>query len=651
MILSLLLSVGAHAVVPDSTAAVAAAADAAAADAAAVSTPPRRYDIRDFFQNPRRSGFRLSDHGKMIGFMEPAQIDGHPARQNIFVQELKGSEPVGQARRITAESQRDIAEYFWKGDDTVIYAKDVNGDENYHVIAVNVSTGEATDLTPLEGVRAGVQDDLPDDPDHVLVVHNGRNPEVFDVYKVNVRTGRSTLAAQNPGDVLGWSTDHEGRVRLATALSGVDSELRYRDKETEPFRSLIRTDFRTEVSPLFFHADNQRFYALSNRGRDTQALVLIDPSTPDQEERVFELPRHDLMGAGFSRLRKVLTSADYHTDKPGHHFFDPLSEKIHEAIARQLPGYEVAWQDITRDERKFIVASYSDRTPGARYLYDADSNTLHKLADINTALPEADMAPMQPIQFTARDGMTIHGYLTLPLGRPARNLPVVVNPHGGPWARDYWGFNPEAQFLANRGYAVLQINFRSSTGYGRRFWEAGFGQWGLAMQDDITDGVQWLIDQKIADPKRIGIYGASYGGYATLAGIVKTPDLYAAAVDYVGVSNLLTFMNTIPPYWKPFLVKMQAMVGDPVKDKARLEANSPALHADRIVTPLFIAQGAHDPRVNKAESDQMVAALKARGVEVEYMVKDNEGHGFHNDENKFEFYEHMERFLAQHLKP
>jgi len=646
MILSLLLSVGAHAVVPDST-----AADAAAADAAAVSTPPRRYDIRDFFQNPRRSGFRLSDHGKMIGFMEPAQIDGHPARQNIFVQELKGSEPVGQARRITAESQRDIAEYFWKGDDTVIYAKDVNGDENYHVIAVNVSTGEATDLTPLEGVRAGVQDDLPDDPDHVLVVHNGRNPEVFDVYKVNVRTGRSTLAAQNPGDVLGWSTDHEGRVRLATALSGVDSELRYRDKETEPFRSLIRTDFRTEVSPLFFHADNQRFYALSNRGRDTQALVLIDPSTPDQEERVFELPRHDLMGAGFSRLRKVLTSADYHTDKPGHHFFDPLSEKIHEAIARQLPGYEVAWQDITRNERKFIVASYSDRTPGARYLYDADSNTLHKLADINTALPEADMAPMQPIQFTARDGMTIHGYLTLPLGRPARNLPVVVNPHGGPWARDYWGFNPEAQFLANRGYAVLQINFRSSTGYGRRFWEAGFGQWGLAMQDDITDGVQWLIDQKIADPKRIGIYGASYGGYATLAGIVKTPDLYAAAVDYVGVSNLLTFMNTIPPYWKPFLVKMQAMVGDPVKDKARLEANSPALHADRIVTPLFIAQGAHDPRVNKAESDQIVAALKARGVEVEYMVKDNEGHGFHNDENKFEFYEHMERFLAQHLKP
>lgn len=634
MLLSLLLSLGAHALVPENVASV---------------TPPL-YDIRDFFQNPKRSGFRISDQGRMIGFMEPVKIDGHPARQNIFVQELEGSEPVGEPRRVTAEHQRDIAEYFWKGDETVIYAKDVNGDENYHVLAVNVNTGKITDLTPLKGVRAGVQDDLPDDPDHILVSHNGRNPEVFDVYKVNVLTGESSLAAENPGDVLGWSTDHQGRVRLAMAISGVDSELRYRDSESEPFRSILQTDFRTEVSPLFFHADNQRFYALSNRGRDTLALVLIDPARPDVEENIYELPDYDLMGAGYSRLRQVLTSVDYYTDKPGQHFFDEQSEKIHAAIARQLPGYEISVQSMTRDEKKMIVASYSDRNPGSRYLYDVDSNSLHKLAVINSALPESDMAVMRPIEFTARDGMKIHGYLSLPLGVPSRDLPVVINPHGGPWTRDYWGFNPEVQFLANRGYAVLQINFRSSTGYGRKFWEAGFKQWGLSMQDDISDGVQWLIDQKIADPKRIAIYGASYGGYATLAGIVKTPDLYAAAVDYVGVSNLLTFMNTIPPYWKPMLVKMHAMVGDPVKDKELLEANSPVLHADRIRTPLFIAQGAHDPRVNKAESDQMVEALKARGVDVEYMVKDNEGHGFHNDENKFEFYERMERFLARHLQ-
>ena len=246
---------------------------------------------------------------------------------------------------------------------------------------------------------------------------------------------------------------------------------------------------------------------------------------------------------------------------------------------------------------------------------------------------------MKPITFTARDGLSIQGYLSLPVSGETSALPLIVNPHGGPWARDSWGFNPEVQFLTNRGYAVLQINFRGSVGFGREFWEASFGQWGGSMQDDITDGVQWAIDEGIADPKRIAIYGGSYGGYATLAGICKTPDLYAAAVDYVGVSNLLTFMNTIPPYWKPLLEKMYAMVGHPEKDKQRLIDTSPALQAHKIRTPLFVAQGAHDPRVNIAESDQMVEALRQRGVEVDYMVKDNEGHGFHNDENKFEFYE------------
>lgn len=308
-------------------------------------------------------------------------------------------------------------------------------------------------------------------------------------------------------------------------------------------------------------------------------------------------------------------------------------------------------QSGTRDETKYIVAAYNDRTPGSRYIYDANNDTLDKLADINPALPEEDMATVQPVTYQSRDGLTIHGYLTLPVGRDPKRLPCIVNPHGGPWLRDSWGFNAEAQFLANRGYCVLQMNFRGSTGYGRRFWEASFGQWGLRMQDDITDGVHWLIDQGIADPARIAIYGGSYGGYATLAGIVSTPDLYAAAVDYVGVANLLTFMNTIPPYWKPMLTKMHSMVGNPEVDRERLEATSPALNADRIKTPLFIAQGAHDPRVNKDESDQMVAALRSRGVDVEYMVKDNEGHGFHNDENKFEFYEAMEAFLRQHLNP
>lgn len=459
-----------------------------------------------------------------------------------------------------------------------------------------------------------------------------------------------TLVAENPGNIVGWQTDHAGRVRMGIASDGLHTTLLYRDDENQAFRPIITTDFRTTVSPEFFTFDNRRFYALSNRGRDCLALVTIDPGAPDQEHVIFSVNHVDLDGAEYSRLRRVLTMAGYQTDKPQRHFFDDLSAQRFKNVSEKLPGYEVILQSSTRNENKYIVAAYSDKTPGSRYIYDANNNTLDKLADINPDLAERDMAPVQPIQYQSRDGLTIHGYLTLPPGRAGSNLPCVVNPHGGPWARDGWGFNPEVQFLANRGLAVLQMNFRGSTGYGRRFWEASFGQWGLSMQDDITDAVHWLTNQGIADPKRIAIYGGSYGGYATLAGAAYTPDLYAAAVDYVGVSNLLTFMNTIPPYWKPMLEKMHSMVGHPEGDRERLVATSPALNAEKIKIPLLIAQGAHDPRVNKDESDQMVAALQARGVAVEYIVKEDEGHGFHNDENKFEFYERMEKFLTQHLK-
>ena len=358
----------------------------------------------------------------------------------------------------------------------------------------------------------------------------------------------------------------------------------------------------------------------------------------------------DVWALGWSRARNVPTQVDYQVDKTERHFLDPEAKRIYEALMARLPGYEVNVQSATKDEQTLIVAASSDRTPGSRYLYDVKANSLKKLADINSAIAEADMAEMKPIQYASRDGLTIRGYLTLPKGVAANNLPVIINPHGGPWARDGWGYKPEIQFLANRGYAVLQMNFRGSTGFGRKFWEASFKQWGLTMQDDITDGVNWLVKEGIADPKRVAIYGASYGGYATLSGITRTPDLYAAAVSYVGVSNMFTFMKSIPPYWKPFLEMMGEMVGNEEKDKAQLTATSPALNADKIKTPLFVAQGAKDPRVVKAESDQMVEALKKRGIDVDYMVKDNEGHGFSNQENQFEFYEAMEKFLAKHLK-
>ena len=626
------------------------AASLIGASASATPVPPQ-FPLKDFFRNPDKGFFRLADDGKTLAFMQPASVDGQPARLNIFVQPLDGSTLKGEPRRITGETARDISNFYWKGSRTVLFEKDFGGDENYHVVAVDTITGKLTDLTPHQGVRASVIDDLEDDPDHVLISHNQRNPEAFDVYRVNVRTGESTRVAENPGNVVDWQTDHAGRVRAALTSDGLNTTLLYRDTEKEDFRPLITTDFKTSVSPVFFSFDNKQLYALSNRGRDTLALVTIDPAKPEDEKEIFDAKTVDLAGASYSRLRKVLTAAIYETDKTQHKFFDAETESLYKRVQKHLPSYEVAFQGYTRDEKTFIVAAYNDRTPGARYIYDSTADRLTKLADINPALPEQQMAPMKPIQYTARDGTVIHGYLTVPVGRAPKNLACVVNPHGGPWARDSWGYNSEVQFLANRGFCVLQMNFRGSTGYGRTFWEASFGQWGLSMQDDITDGVRWLIDQGIADPKRIGIYGASYGGYATLAGVTFTPELYAAAVDYVGVSNLFTFLNTIPPYWKPLLAKMHEMVGHPERDKARLSATSPVLHVDKIETPLFIAQGARDPRVNKDESDQVVRALKERGVEVQYMVKDNEGHGFANDENKFEFYEAMEKFLVKHLKP
>jgi dipeptidyl aminopeptidase/acylaminoacyl peptidase len=291
----------------------------------------------------------------------------------------------------------------------------------------------------------------------------------------------------------------------------------------------------------------------------------------------------------------------------------------------------------------------SDRSLGTSYFYDITNDELTKIIERAPWINEDDMSEMKPISYKSKDGIVIHGYLTLPKGLDAKNLPVVINPHGGPWARDFWGFNPEVQFLANRGYAVLQMNFRGSTGYGRKFWESSFKQWGRTMQQDISDGVNWLVSEGIADPKRVAIYGASYGGYATLAGLTFTPELYACGVDYVGVSNMFTFMGTIPPYWKPYLEMFHEMVGNPHSDSISLREVSPVFYVDKIRAPLFIAQGANDPRVNKAESDQVVEALKKRGVQVEYMVKDNEGHGFANEENQFDFYGSMEHFLAKHI--
>ncbi|MBK8792123.1 MAG: S9 family peptidase [Holophaga sp.] len=611
-------------------------------------TTSKRYEIKDFFGNPERSGYQISPDAKTISFMAPFE-----RRKNIHIVGLPadGSAPdFAKAKRLTGETTRDIAGYFWKGDGHILYVKDFGGDENFHVVSVDVKTGEVKDLTPIPKIQAGIVDDLRDDPQHILVQYNQRNPQVFDVYKINVATGVSTLVAENPGNITGWVTDHKGAVRVATTTDGVNSSLLYRATEKDAFKTVLTTDFRTTVGPMFFTFDNQNLYAMSNRDRDKTALVILDPTTGKESKPLFENAEVDLSGAEYSRKRKVLTTVSFETWKNQRHYFDKATHALHTKLEKHLPGFDVAIQNSNLAEDTFIVAAYSDRTPGARYVYHAKTDKLAKLGEINAHVQADDMATMKPVSYTSRDGLKINGYLTLPKGKVAKNLPVIVNPHGGPWARDSWGFNPEIQFLANRGFAVFQMNFRGSTGYGRAFWEKSFKQWGKTMQDDITDGVQWLIKEGIADPKRVGIYGGSYGGYATLAGVTYTPDLYAAAVDYVGVANLFTFMKTIPPYWAPFLKMMYEMVGDPEKDKDLLTSSSPVFHVDKIKTPLFVAQGANDPRVNKNESDQMVEALKKRGIEVQYMVKDNEGHGFHNEENRYDFYGAMEGFFTKHLQ-
>ena len=604
---------------------------------------PPKIPLRDFFRNPASRGYDLSPDGETLSFLQPWE-----SRMNIFIRPTAG----GDAKRVTSERDRDIRNYAWKGNKFLVYAMDDKGDENFHLKRVDLKSGEVKDLTPFPKVRSDIIDDLQDVSEtDMLITLNKRNPEIFDAYRINVETGEMKMVAENPGKVSNWITDHAGVIRAATETDGVNASLLTRPDEKTPFKKVLTTDFREQLNPQFYTFDNKNLYAVSNIGRDKAAVVTIDPTNGKELEQIYQNPEVDVDALAYSKKRKVITFATFTTWKPERKFFDPQTEAMYKTLAEKLPGSEVEVVANDKAEDKFIVMASNDRTPGTRNLFDAKTGSLTKLVEVAPWLPENKLASMKPIEYKSRDGLTIHGYLTLPLGRDPKNLPVVINPHGGPWARDTWGFNPEVQFLANRGYAVLQMNFRGSTGYGRKFWEASFKQWGQSMQNDITDGVQWLIKQGIADPKRIAIYGGSYGGYATLAGVTFTPDLYAAAVDYVGVANMFTFMKTVPPYWKPFLDMFHEMVGDPEKDKAMMEAVSPVMHAEKIKTPLFIAQGAHDPRVNKAESDQMVAALRKRGVDVEYMVKDNEGHGFHNEENRFDFYGAMEKFLAKYLKP
>ena len=602
-----------------------------------------KVSIEDFFKNPEKSGYKISPDGKYYSYLAP-----YEKRMNIFVQEI-GKEEVIQ---LTKETERDIAGYFWANDNRILFLKDSDGDENYKLLGVNIDGSNLIPLTDFAGVRTRIIDDLKDIPNEMIVGLNKNNPRVFDPYRLNIETGDIEQIAENPGNIQGWMTDHDGQLRIAYQLDGLNTSILYRETEKDEFKVILTTNYKEQMAPSFFTFDNKNLYCVSNLNRDKTAVVIFDIEKGEETEVLYENADYDVGGLSYSRKRKVITTAYFTSWKKERHFFDKEVKKLMENLEKHLGEYEIGISGMTKDETKFIVRTYSDRSLGAYYFYDKANDELTKIHDVSPWIDENNMAEVTPISYKSRDGLTINGYLTLPKGytiETAKNLPTVIHPHGGPWHRDKWGFDKRVQFLANRGYAVLQMNFRGSTGYGKKFMQASFKQWGLTMQDDITDGVNWLIEKGIADKERIGIMGGSYGGYAVLAGLTFTPEVYACGVDIVGVSNLFTFMKTIPPYWKPMLAMMYDMVGDPVADSVQLYETSPVFHVDKIIAPLYIAQGAKDPRVNVNESEQVVEALKNRGVDVEYMVKENEGHGFRNEENKIELWIAMEKFLAKYL--
>ena len=631
-------------------------AGALAAPRADTGGLPPLLDRELFFGDPQVSGAQLSPDGRYISF-----IKQYKDVRNIWVKTIDA--PFDQARPVTAD-KRPIPGYFWSRDgQRLLYVQDKGGNENFHVYAVDPSAGAeadtgvppARDLTPLENVRAAIYAVPKSTPNEILVGLNDRDPEYHDVYRVDLTTGQRTLLIKNTDKIGGYVFDLSGQVRLAIRPTpGGGGELLRVDGDK--LTRLQTWTFEEDVSPVGFTPDNKGVYLTTSRGADVDLsrLVLMDPATG--AERVIDADPEkqvDFAGAIFAPDTDELIGTTYVGDRTRVYPREKRFRKAYDFLRKRFPDGDLGIASVTRDMRLMLVGVDSDVDPGSMWLYDLASGKLTLQYRSRPELPSEQLAFMKPVRYRARDGLEIPAYLTLPRGVPAKNLPVVIHPHGGPWARDYWGYSPFPQFLANRGYAVLQPNFRSSDGYGKKFLNAGNHEWGTgAMQHDLTDAVQWLIREGIADPKRVAIFGGSYGGYATLAGVAFTPDLYACGVPYVAPSNLITLMESFPAYWRPFIEgSWYKRVGDPANeaDRADLIARSPLFKVDDIRVPLLVVHGANDPRVKQAESDRIVVALRDKGAAVEYLVAPDEGHGFRSPENRLALAASMEKFLAKHL--
>ncbi|WOD43281.1 S9 family peptidase [Hwangdonia lutea] len=612
-----------------------------------------KYSVEDYFAKPKARSFSFSPNGTYLSYREKDDNK----KNHVYVKHLETEE----VTRVIEEKEELIRGFGWANDSRLIYVMDKGGNEDYHLFAVDVDGKNQKELTPFDGVKVNILNGLKEDKDHMIISMNKNNPQIFEPYKINIVTGELKQLYKNEdaaNPINGYEFDKDGNLRgFAKLRDGVNIDLYYTtDGENYEVKKQLSWKDTFSIISFNYASDNpHEAYVISNLDSDKTQIYLYDLKEDKVIKKLFSNDKYDVSSLGLSRHRGY--ELDYFSYEGEKRNIVPVSDyfkKLHERITTKFPGYNYSIPDVTDDESKYLIFIQSDKLYGTYYAYDAKKDTFKLLYNLMPNLIESDMAEMRPITFKSRDGKTIHGYITLPKAAlNGEKVPVIVNPHGGPQGiRDSWGFNPEAQLFASRGYATLQVNFRISGGYGREFLESGFKQIGRKAMDDVEDGLQYVINKGWVDKDNAAIYGGSHGGYAVLRGLTKTPDLYACGVDYVGVSNLYTFMESMPAYWKPYLkiIKEIWYDLDVPEEKAIMDEVSPVFHIDKIKKPLFVVQGANDPRVNIDESDQIVEALRAKGVDVPYMVKYDEGHGFAKEENSIALYKAMMGFYAKHLK-
>ncbi|MCK6623110.1 MAG: S9 family peptidase [Calditrichaceae bacterium] len=594
------------------------------------------------FGNPTNVVPQISPDGNMLAYLAPSN-----GVLNVWVR------TIGQQndRVVTNDTLRGIRRYFWAADNKhVMYLQDVGGDENWRLYGVNLETAEIKDLTPYEKVQVQIVDRNKHFPNELLIAMNKENPQLFDVYHLNLESGELTLVANNPGNVIAWLTDADFNVRCAMASTPAGGfELWVRPNEKSAWSTVLTWDSNDALTsgPVSFTKDGKSLYLQDSRNVNAGRLVKLELESGNIEV-IAQDPQYDVANALIHPDEYTIQAVSFYRAREEWTVLDPSIQADFDAIAKLDKG---DFNIIDRDnaDNTWVVSFMKDAGPISYYAFDRKLKKGAFLFDHRPELKQYELTPMEPVSFTSRDGLTIHGYITFPKGQSKKNLPLVLNVHGGPWARDRWGFDSEAQWLANRGYACLQVNFRGSTGYGKEFLNAGDKEWGGKMHNDLVDAVKWAVQQGYADSNRVAIYGGSYGGYAALVGATFTPDLFRCAVDIVGPSNLTTWITSIPPYWATFRDLLYRRVGHPETEAEFLKSRSPLFKADQIKIPMLIAQGANDPRVPQAESEQIVAALKEKGIDHQYLLFPDEGHGFARPENRLKFYAAAEEFLAKHL--